>query len=58
MDMHIHIPYHPYGDEDSTWILTASRESFISVFPKTTVREYYQCIFLQAAIYHPYLYGC
>ena len=20
MDMHIHIPYHPYGDGDSTWI--------------------------------------
>ena len=38
MDTHILIPYQPYGDEDTTWNLTASRESlFISVFPKTMV---------------------
>ena len=50
MDRHILNHYHPYGDGDSTWILTISRKSlYISVFPKTMVRHY-QRIILQVAL--------
>jgi hypothetical protein len=38
MDTHIYSPYHPYGDGDSTWTYTTSRESlFNSVFPKIMI---------------------